>query len=105
MNRFWLYAAFITTMLLLSACATPTQTATPAPSPTPGQAGSVSWEDAKALILRGEVRQVMQLHSLKVTLYLRNGQQLDTVEPQIDEVIKVVRQCGARCADVMIATE
>ena len=36
-------------------------------------ASEVPWAEAKAMILNGEVCQVVQLHSLKVTLHLRDG--------------------------------
>lgn len=65
----------------------------------------VSWEEARELILAGEVEQVFQLHSLEVTLYLYDGRKLVTTEPHIDDVFEVVEECGEPCADMMLATE
>jgi len=72
----------------------------------PDDSGSeLEWEEARELILAGEVVQVTQLHSLEVTLELKDGRQLVTKEPEIDAVFDVVDQCGEACADVVMATE
>lgn len=65
----------------------------------------VAWEQAVAMILNGEVSEVMQTHSLKVTLTLKDGRVLHTVEPSIDDVFKVIQQCGEKCSNIMVATE
>jgi hypothetical protein len=72
----------------------------------PEQSGeSIPWDEARALILAGEVHQVTQLHSLKVTLIIKDGRQLVTMEPEIDDVFDVVNACGDPCADMVLATE
>lgn len=75
--------------------------------PAPGQveAESVSWEQARTLILSGQVAQIFQLHNLTVTLALKDGRVVTTREPAIDDVFAVVEDCGAPCADILIATE
>jgi hypothetical protein len=73
--------------------------------PPEGSGDAIPWEEARALILAGEVEQVTQLHSLQVTLELRDGRRLVTVEPQIDDVFAVVEACGEPCADMVLATE
>lgn len=65
----------------------------------------VSWEEARELILAGEVAQVTQLHSLEVTLELKDGRQVVTVEPRIDAVFDVVEECGEACEDIVMVTE
>ena len=65
----------------------------------------VSWDEAKALITGGRVQQAIQTHALEVRLYLKDGRVVATTETRIDEVFQVIRDCGAPCADVMIATE
>jgi hypothetical protein len=72
----------------------------------PEQSGeSIPWDEARELILAGEVQQVTQLHSLKVTLIMKDGRQLVTMEPEIDDVFDVVNACGDPCADMILATE
>ncbi|MDF1513341.1 MAG: hypothetical protein P1S60_05985, partial [Anaerolineae bacterium] len=66
---------------------------------------TVLWEDAVVLIMEGQVEQVVQLHNLDVTLTLRDGSTLKTVEPQIDEVFDVIKRCGDSCSDMILATE
>ncbi|MGD2179237.1 MAG: hypothetical protein PVG71_15605, partial [Anaerolineae bacterium] len=61
----------------------------------------ISWDEAKALILAGEVQQVTQLHSLEVRLELKDGRSMVTTEPQIDDVFDVVQACGDPCADMI----
>ncbi len=75
---------------------------TGAPNPVPA---SLTWSEAKQLILDGKVTQVVQAHSLVVTLTLADGSTRTTVEPQIDEVFRVVRECGERCKNIAMITE
>jgi hypothetical protein len=65
----------------------------------------ISWDEAKALITGGQVKQAFQTHALEVRLYLKDGRSVVTTETRIDEVIQIIRDCGAPCADVVIATE
>jgi hypothetical protein len=65
----------------------------------------LSWDEAQKLILDGKVKQVSQAHSLFVLLTLADGRTLKTIEPRIDAVLEVVKQCGAKCAGLRIATE
>ena len=86
--------------ILLSACAVDTAQTTPTPLPD-----TIAWEDAVTLLQTGEVEQIVQLHNLSVTLYLKDGQRVETVEPVIDAIFDEVQQCGAPCSDIMMATE
>jgi len=65
----------------------------------------VSWTNAVAMILNGEVTQVTQTHDLKVTLSLKDGRTLITTEESIDDVIEIIEACGEKCKDIRIATE
>jgi|GEM_PF-1054586 len=65
----------------------------------------VKWEQVKEIVFSGQVVQVSQTHALKVTITLKDGRKLVTVEPGIDEIIKLVRECGELCKDIRIATE
>ena len=65
----------------------------------------VEWWHAQAMIMNGEVERVVQTHALKVTLFLKDGRALVTVEPEIDEVLEVIKLCGEKCVDIVVATE
>ncbi len=66
---------------------------------------AITWLKARQLILDGQAKQVMQWHSLQVTLTLADGTTWVTVEPQLDEVFKLIRECGDRCKNMMVGTE
>lgn len=66
---------------------------------------SISWSEAKQMILDDKVKQVEQAHSLQVSLTLADGSRHTTIEPQIDDVIRVIKECGERCKNIAIATE
>jgi len=65
----------------------------------------VSWDQAIGLIYNDEVTQVTQTHDLKVFLTLKDGRTLVTLQPVIDEVIKVIEKCGEKCKNIRIASE
>ena len=63
------------------------------------------WERAKELILDGKVETLAQAHDRSVILTLKDGSQFTTKEPALDEIFRLVKQCGAKCSEIMIATE
>ncbi|MBN2550108.1 MAG: hypothetical protein JXB15_13170 [Anaerolineales bacterium] len=65
----------------------------------------VYWNQAVAMIQNGEVTKVMQAHSLQVTLTLKDGRALITLEPEMDAVLQVITECGDLCQGIQIATE
>jgi hypothetical protein len=75
------------------------------PAPGSTEVKTVSWEEAKSILLDGEVAEVFQLHSLEVKLTLKDGSKLSTTEPAIDDVFKVIDECGEKCVDIRVATE
>ena len=84
-------------LLALTACASQ-NTATPYPA-------VVSWETAVEILHSGQVETAAQLHNLQVTLYLKDGQVVETTEPSIDAIFQEVDKCGQPCSDMMLATE
>lgn len=83
--------------VLLIACGAES-TATPYPS-------EVDWNTAIEILNTGEVEQVFQLHNLDVTFYMKDGQQIETIEPNLDDIFDEVEKCGAPCSNIMLATE
>ena len=66
---------------------------------------SLNWEQAIGLIFSGEVIKVAQTHDLKVYLTLKDGRTLETVEPAIDEILRMIENCGEACKTIAVATE
>jgi len=66
---------------------------------------SLPWEDALSFLHGGQVEGVFQTHSLDVTLILKNGNRIDTVEPNIDAIMTEIERCDFYCSNISIATE
>jgi hypothetical protein len=65
----------------------------------------IPWEQARSIILGGQVKQVFQLHSQKVILVLEDDQIVETYEPALDDVFAVIDECGEACSNIVVATE
>lgn len=72
------------------------------PTPYPGE---VDWETAIEILNSGEVEMAAQLHNLTVTLTLKDGTVIRTVEPSIDAIFDEVEKCGQPCSGIALATE
>ena len=72
------------------------------PTPYPGE---VDWETAIEILNSGEVEMAAQLHNLTVTLTLKDGTEIRTVEPTIDAIFQEVEKCGQPCSGIALATE
>ena len=69
-----------------------------------GPDNSVSWEDARLIIAKGDVRSVMQSHKREVAITLSDGTRFLTVSPQIDDVWGVIKACSKQ-GKIAAATE
>jgi hypothetical protein len=67
--------------------------------------GAISWEEALALIRSGEVRRVAQTHALEVTLETRTGAHYTAREPEIDAVLRAVREQAPNAGEIGVASE
>lgn len=65
----------------------------------------IPWLQAKTLIETCGVKMVMQLHNLNVYLTLLDNTRVTSIEPSIDEVIRVTQNVSYKCGNVPIATE
>jgi|GEM_PF-1923209 len=74
----------------------------PVPTSYPNE---VDWGTAVEILNTGEVEVVTQLHSLDVTLTMKDGAEIHTVEPGIDAIFQEVERCGQPCAEIVVATE
>lgn len=90
-----LISLIILCVFVLSACA-------PA---LPADGETISWQAAISLLNDGQVTMVFQAHSLEVTLTLKNGATVKTLEPYIDAIFVEIQACGEPCAGIAQATE
>lgn len=65
------------------------------------------WKPAIGVIKSGGVQSIIQFHSRKLLITLKDKEQtvLKTYEPQIDDIFRVVEECGETCQDIAVATE
>ena len=99
--------SLVSITLLLSGCSAEQAgpTATPVlPTPT-SYTTEVDWETAVEILYAGEVEVVTQLHSLDVTLTMKDGIEIHTVEPSIDAISQEVDKCGQPCSQIILVTE
>ncbi len=93
--RLWLgFALFV---LLFTAGCSRVKT-TPYPS-------EADWATAVRILNTGEVEMVVQAHSRDVTLTMKDGSSIHTVEPQIDAIFDEIDKCGKPCGHIALATE
>jgi len=77
----------------------------PYPGPSEGVTNYVDWSVAEEAIINGEIVEAYQAHTLHVTLVKKDGALILSIEPEIDEVFRVLDRCGDPCKDVVRATE
>lgn len=65
----------------------------------------ISWIEAKELVFECYVKTVFQTHARQVTIVLKNGIQLETIEPNLDDIINFVMSVQEKCGEIPIATE
>jgi len=70
------------------------------------EAGSANlWELVKKAVNDCEASKVWQTHAKIVKAELKNGGELTTLEPEIDEIIKIVDEAEPKCGKIPIGTE
>ena len=86
---------------------TQSQTSDPYPEMevNPEDAVEIEWGEAEKIIMNGVVARVTQTHDGLVILQLKEGIVFTTRQPQVDDVLKVIEECGELCSDILVATE
>ena len=98
-----------------AAPAAPSAYPAPAVTPLTGQSepvypdlqdgAEIKWSQVESIVFSGQLDKVGQTHDLKVYITLKDGRTFSTVEPAIDDIIKLVKACGELCKDIKVATE
>ncbi|PHP68319.1 hypothetical protein CSC94_06635 [Zhengella mangrovi] len=65
----------------------------------------ISWHRAMKLVRHCKVETAFQSHRREVSLVLRNGRRLRTIEPRMDDIIHAIQSMERRCGFTPIATE
>lgn len=63
------------------------------------------WEKIKNAIYGCEVESVSQNHSNEVTVKLKDGNKIEAIEPNIDDVFGIVAEAKSKCGEITMATE
>lgn len=66
--------------------------------------GSIAWSEALSLIRSCEVQRISQTHDLGVDMWLKDGRQIWTTEPKLDDAIKAA-QAATKCGAIPTSTE
>lgn len=64
-----------------------------------------SWEQVKSAIANCEVESVFQAHSLDVSVSLKNGETINGVEPNIDDILDLAQDAKEKCGEIIMGTE
>lgn len=65
----------------------------------------IYWGMVMAMIQNGEVAKVVQTHERKLFVTLKDGRSFISWEPNIDDVLNIIQDCGEPCKDIAVATE
>ena len=65
----------------------------------------IYWGMVMAMIQNGEVAKVVQTHERKLFVTLKDGRSFISWEPNVDDVLMIIQECGEPCKDIAVATE
>jgi len=63
------------------------------------------WSAIKQAVANCEVESVWQTHDRTVRAKLKNGEELDAVEPELDDVIDLAIAAEPQCGEILMGTE
>jgi len=66
---------------------------------------TIEWYQVQGAVYSGMVKEIVQTHDLKVYLTFVDGRTLVSTAPAIDDVQKIINDCGVVCQGIKFATE
>ncbi|MBU4536897.1 hypothetical protein KJ603_02575 [Patescibacteria group bacterium] len=66
---------------------------------------TTEWEKIIQAIQNCNVKTVAQTHSKKVTVTLKNGNDIEAFEPNLDDVFDIVAESKEKCGEILLMTE
>ena len=73
--------------------------------PEPVSGDEVLWAQAYAMLLNGEVSQILGADTEKITLVLRDGRSLLAAQPAPGDILRMIETCGDICTQVEIGAD
>ncbi|MDD3170346.1 MAG: hypothetical protein PHW71_01000 [Candidatus Pacebacteria bacterium] len=67
--------------------------------------GETEWSVIKQAITSCEVESVWQTHDRRVGAKLKNGEELVSVEPELDDIIDLAIAAEPQCGEILMGTE
>jgi len=65
----------------------------------------IGWVEAEQLVVYCQVESVWQTHARAVTIVFKNGDRLETTEPNLDDIVNIARAAEEKCGRIRIGTE
>jgi hypothetical protein len=65
----------------------------------------LSWTDAEKIINNCEIENMGQRHNRTVTLNLKDGRKLLTIEPKLDTIVDIADKLENKCGKIRVSTE
>ncbi len=66
---------------------------------------SFPWDQAETMINDCEIEKLSQKQNRLVTIFLKDGRQFQSIEPQIDRVINLANSLESKCGKIQVITE
>ncbi len=67
--------------------------------------GEAEWLAIKQAIANCEVESVWQTHARTVGAKLKNGEELTSIEPELDDIINIAEAAEEKCGEILMGTE
>jgi hypothetical protein len=65
----------------------------------------LSWKAIESAVQDCQAEKAFQTHSRQVTLQLKDGNEIIAIEPDIDDIIRIIDAAEQKCGQVMVGTE
>lgn len=101
-NNFGLYFIMLKSLLLAIILSVYTSMSI---ASSPPMRENIPWEEAVEIIKTGQATLVRQSSNLDVTIILKTAALISTRQPQLNDVLEVIKQCGDACKDIKIVSD
>ena len=103
-NNQWVKHGDPSASMPTTACVSSDNQNLPAEGSDVSGSGTVKWSEALSMIKNCEILRIAQTHNRNVDLWLKDGRQVWTIEPNLDDAVKAA-QSATKCGIIPISTE